>query len=308
MNNTAGISLAKRIAWASIISTSLILAGCGQAENHAGHNKSEHEEADAVNAEGGEQSSGGHEGHGASSEGERQTESEAASDDAAVKWSFPSTGIAAGEKVKAEVSVFDKKGQPIDSFDMNHEKLMHLIVVSEDLSYFDHVHPEYKENGKFDVELVFPSGGAYKLYADFIPAGGSGEVIAANVNAAGDEAAASKLTPDEQLNKTVEGIEASLSLSSHQAGEEAELTFTFKDEQSKADITDLQPYLGAIGHVVIVSEDLGQYLHVHPVDDAGSGPQASFHTTFPEAGIYKIWGQFQRNGDTFVVPFTISVD
>lgn len=309
--NNIGKMMVRRIAWASIISVSLIVAGCGQGEDHAGHNTSGQDEAGAVNgdatAEGGDASSG-HEGHGSTSGEKPPTESESASENAAVRWTFPSVGLTAGEKVKAEVAVFDKEGQPIESFDINHEKLMHLIVVSEDLSYFDHVHPVYKENGKFDVELSFPSGGAYKLYADFIPSGAAGEVIASNVTVAGDEASASQLTPDEQLTKTVGGIETSLAISSQQAGEEAELTFTFKDEQSNQDITDLQPYLGAIGHVVIISDDLGQYLHVHPVDDAGSGPAASFHTTFPEAGIYKVWGQFQRAGETFIVPFTISVE
>ena len=72
------------------------------------------------------------------------------------------------------------------------------------------------------------------------------------------------------------------------AGMDLDLTYTFKDAATKAPITNLQPYLGAVGHVVILDEKADQYLHVHPVDEKSSGPEAKFKTSFPKSGIYKV--------------------
>jgi hypothetical protein len=32
-------------------------------------------------------------------------------------------------------------------------------------------------------------------------------------------------------------------------------------------VTDLQPYLGAFGHALILSEDMRDYVHSHPFED-----------------------------------------
>ncbi|HZG74860.1 MAG TPA: hypothetical protein VEZ72_03290, partial [Paenibacillus sp.] len=72
-------------------------------------------------------------------------------------------------------------------------------------------------------------------------------------------------------------------------------------------IADLEPYLGAIGHVVVLSEDGERYVHVHAEADQGSGPDAMFETTFQKAGLYKIWGQFQHRGDVFTVSYVVEV-
>jgi hypothetical protein len=69
----------------------------------------------------------------------------------------------------------------------------------------------------------------------------------------------------------------------------------------------LQPYLGAVGHVVILSEDTEQYLHVHPVEELAKGPEARFVTSFPKAGRYKVWAQFQRNDKVMTVSYVVEV-
>jgi hypothetical protein len=65
--------------------------------------------------------------------------------------------------------------------------------------------------------------------------------------------------------------------------------------------------LGAVGHVVILSADAEQYLHVHPQNEQTTGPLAQFATAFPRSGTYKIWGQFQHNGEVITVPFVVDV-
>jgi len=91
------------------------------------------------------------------------------------------------------------------------------------------------------------------------------------------------------------------------ANMELKLNFNIKDAQTNEPVTDLQPFLGAVGHVVILTKDADKYLHVHPTDEKASGPDAEFMTTFPKSGVYKIWGQFQQNGKVFTVPFVVKV-
>ncbi|WP_027093068.1 hypothetical protein [Cohnella thermotolerans] len=98
-----------------------------------------------------------------------------------------------------------------------------------------------------------------------------------------------------------------MSFDSLLAGRDVNLTFHLTDASTGEPIEDLEPYLGAVGHVVIISADTEHYLHVHPAEEGASGPDAKFMTAFPESGVYKIGGQFQRAGKTFIVPFTVKV-
>ncbi|WP_255298609.1 hypothetical protein [Brevibacillus dissolubilis] len=223
-------------------------------------------------------------------------------------WTFTPTNPQPQEKTTVQVQIQDKAGQPIQQFDINHEYLMHLIAVSSDLSYFDHLHPTYKEDGQFELTTAFPAGGDYKLIADFIPTGQAAMSKSVWVTVGGDAPAPTPLTPDENLTKVVDGKEVTLQFNKDlQAGEEVELTFSFQDAQTKQPITNLEPYLGAAGHVVIISGDTEQYLHNHPTDEKSTGPKASFMTAFPTSGLYKIWGQFQHQGNVFIVPYVVNV-
>jgi hypothetical protein len=198
--------------------------------------------------------------------------------------------------------------KPIDSFEVNHEKLLHLIVVSKDLSYFNHIHPEYKGDGVFEIHNTFPTGGDYRMIADFKPTNGSSMSKAAWVTVEGEAAQPIAISVDNKLEKTVEGMNVELTLEPDlEVGREHALKFTLTDGETQQPINDLEPYLGSIGHVVVLSEDGKQYLHVHAVEGQGSGPEAIFETEFPKSGTYKIWGQFQQKGKVITVPFVIKI-
>ncbi|MCM3630742.1 hypothetical protein M3194_25745 [Paenibacillus glycanilyticus] len=226
---------------------------------------------------------------------------------ATVQWSFSPKQPQAGKPAAIQLAVADAKGQPVRSFSLNHEKEIHLIAVSSDLSEFQHLHPVDDGTGHFTVDTIFPNGGAYKLFADFIPAGGSHQVADTEVEVGGKTAPAVPLVPDKQLVRMVAGTQVTLHPGQLQAGKETSLAFSFKDAATGKPAEDMEPYLGAAGHVVIISEDLTQYLHVHPKDGQTAGPEALFETEFPVPGLYKVWGQFQRHGDTFIASFTIKV-
>ncbi|MDZ5610196.1 hypothetical protein U2I54_24990, partial [Bacillus pseudomycoides] len=212
------------------------------------------------------------------------------------------------ENEKLTIEIKDNQNKPIEEYDINHEKKMHLIVVSKDLSYFNHIHPTYDGNGKFNVDVSFPKGGEYKLISDFIPKGGSQTTKTHTIKVEGTEQKVEPLQADKTLVKVVDGKEITLSHDGElKPNQEIMLKFNIKDATTKKPITDLETYLGAIGHVVILSEDTEKYLHVHPADTKTMGPEAMFHTEFPTSGTYKIWGQFQHNGKVFAVPYVITI-
>ncbi len=222
-------------------------------------------------------------------------------------WNFSTEKPAPNTDTIVTIQIQDNEGKPIDKFDTNHEKKMHLIVVSKDLSFFDHIHPEYKDDGKFVVTTRFPDSGDYKLFADYVPTGSSATSQSEWVNVEGNAPELAEIIPETNFVKTISDMDVSLTFDHLMADMDTNLTFNMVDAKTKKPVSDLQPYLGAVGHVVIISEDAEQYLHVHPTDEKAKGPDAEFMTKFPKSGVYKICGQIQRNGETFIVPFVVEV-
>jgi hypothetical protein len=228
-------------------------------------------------------------------------------DEVKSEFTFSTDQVQAEQDLNLSIKLLDSNSVPIKSFDVYHEKLLHLIVVNKDLSFFDHIHPEFKGEGIFEITTRFPAGGEYKLIADFAPKGEGVMTKSQWVTVEGEAAPAVQAVPDSDLTQVIGNKEVKLTFDHLMAGMELDVLFSFKDLSTNKAITNLQPYLGAIGHVVILSEDAEQYIHAHPTGQKTMGPVAKFKVTFPEPGIYKVWGQFQHEGSLFVAPFVVEV-
>ncbi|GAA4346264.1 hypothetical protein GCM10023185_00580 [Hymenobacter saemangeumensis] len=186
-----------------------------------------------------------------------------------------------------------------------HEKKIHLIIVSKDLSEFYHEHPEFKASGRYDVPFTFKSGGDYVLYQDYQPEGAGHQLGRQDVSVAGPKKAAVKFSAD-QLQWSKNGYQATLSFSKPaQVGQSLALAVTLS--RNGQPVTDLENYLGALGHMVVISEDTKQYLHVHPQDQADKGPKIGFQTMFEQAGRYRVFLQFNHGGQIHTADFTVNV-
>src|SRR6058998_2445364 len=83
-----------------------------------------------------------------------------------------------GQKIELNFAVLNPvTGEQVMEFDVVHDKRFHLFVLSQDLEYFDHIHPEQREDGSFRVRTMLPRPGYYRVFADFVPSGGSPQVI-----------------------------------------------------------------------------------------------------------------------------------
>ncbi len=228
----------------------------------------------------------------------------------------------AGEQARLVFRVsHPRTGEPVRDFTVVHDEPYHLFVVSQDMNTFFHLAPTQQSDGSFAIDLTVPAPGPYRVYSDFLPAGGTPQIIARPLLTAGFhgdlQALAARLVPDPVPTKTVDDLGIELRLEPRQpiSGRETKLTFHLTDARTGQLVTDLQPYLGAWGHTLVLSEDLIEYIHSHPVDQvpAGAratlagGPMVTFEAFFPKPGLYRSWTQFKRRDRIATVTFTFRV-
>jgi hypothetical protein len=196
-------------------------------------------------------------------------------------------------------------GAPVQHFEIVHEKLFHLFIVSQDLQYFAHVHPQLGADSVFRLDTALPKPGTYRLLADFYPTGGTPQLAPLTVTTAGYttplEAGIPRLAPD-LSPKQAENLVAELKLDPPQpiAGKKTMLFVHLTPAEG------LEPYIGAWAHLLAVSDDLVDTIHGHPFI-ADGGPDMQFNIFFPREAVYRVWIQFQRKGVVNTVAFTIPV-
>ena len=214
--------------------------------------------------------------------------------------------LRAGMPATLEFQLRDPAGRKVERLEIVHEKPLHLMIVSEDLSWFAHVHPIPDGHGHFRLLVTFPAGGIYVLFHDFTPPGVGMQVVPVELKVDGRRRAAVPLVVDDTRHQLVDGYDVTLT---HTAlALDAECALTFRLTRGGKPVTDLEPFLGAMGHLVVISADRATYVHSHPLQgNATTGPAIQFNTTFPRTGVYKAWGQFQRHGKVITVPFVFEV-
>ncbi|TMQ69946.1 MAG: hypothetical protein E6K80_10075 [Candidatus Eisenbacteria bacterium] len=217
--------------------------------------------------------------------------------------SDPAT-IRARSPVRLDFQIKDPAGFPATHLQVVHEKLLHLIVVSYDLASFDHVHPTPEADGRFTLRHAFPSGGRYVLFHDFTPDSVGMQVVPVEVAVEGAERPRATLQVDDDRPKRVDGDDVQLAHGPLLPGRDCALTFTLS--RGGKPVTDLEPYLGVMGHLILISEDRSVFLHSHPLAQT-PGPSVEFDVRFERTGLYKAWGQFQRHGRVITVPFVVMV-
>jgi hypothetical protein len=229
-----------------------------------------------------------------------------------------------GERVQLRFLISNPEtGAPVRDYVLNHEKLFHLFIVSNDMTEYQHIHPQLERDGSFVVETVLPHAGLYKLHADFFPAGGTPQILHHELPTVGyrtsQKPSPASLIADTNLVKTVDGMKISLDVGGTgvpAAGALISLKYLLTDERTGEQVRDLEPYLGAWGHTLVLNADQSEYLHSHPTEmlpgnvehsTLRGGPEVEFKTVFPSAGNYRIWTQFQRAGRVTTVFFTLRV-
>lgn len=201
----------------------------------------------------------------------------------------------AGERGELSFRIIGPGGV-VSDFAPEHEAPLHLIVVRRDLSGFQHLHPEMSDDGTWSTPLQLPAGGVYRAYADF-ETGGRALTLGADLMASGRFDPVELPAPSDVA--TGDGYEVEM------AGAGGMLEFTVS--RAGEPVTDLQPYLGARGHLVAIRDGDLAYIHVHPEQAEAGDPAIAFHAELPTPGRYRLFLQFRHQGEVHTVAFTEEV-
>ncbi|MFH9723080.1 hypothetical protein ACH4M4_08925 [Streptomyces sp. NPDC017254] len=212
------------------------------------------------------------------------------------------TPVPTAGKSVLKFSVKDADGRKVTAFTTEHGKELHFIVASRDLNTFRHLHPVKAADGTWTTPVDLPAAGGYKAFADFKPAAPGAKGITLGVDLSVPGAYAPKPLPAVAPTSTVDGYQVRLggTLNPGKAGE-LRLTVT----KGGKPVTDLEPYLGAYGHLVALRDGDLAYLHVHP-NEGGPGPDVSFTATAPSSGTYRLFLDFQHQGKVRTAAFTVT--
>jgi hypothetical protein len=193
---------------------------------------------------------------------------------------------------------------PVTAYDVEHEKRLHFIAVRRDFTGFQHVHPELAADGTWTTALDLTPG-QWRVFADFKPSGTRALTLGADLSVPGRVTAAND-RPATRVS-TVDGYTVSLT-GDLVSGEHSTLKLSVaKDERP---VADLQPYLGAYGHLVALRGGDLAYLHVHPdgePDDGVTtpGPDVEFGAEVPSVGRYHLYLDFKHGGVVRTAEFTL---
>jgi hypothetical protein len=190
--------------------------------------------------------------------------------------------------------VVDREGLTVRDFDVEHERAMHVIAVRRDLTGYQHVHPRRTADGGWAVDVAFPEPGPHRVYADFA-ADGNPHTLAADLDVEGDYRA-TPLPGPARSAAAGDGYEATVT------ADGGERRYTVNRDGRPVD--DLEPYLGARGHLVALREDDLEFQHVHPKDAATEGREIAFDVALEGAGSHRLFLQFKHDGKVRTAAFT----
>jgi hypothetical protein len=216
----------------------------------------------------------------------------------------------AGETVTLEFGVYHPDaGELVRDFELVHEMPYHLFVVSQDMEFFEHIHPEQGEDGTWAIDIVLPKDGVYAVLSDFLPKGGSAHFMTRPLVTAGYTgdllAQTARLVRDTTDTHTVDDLTVRLTYDPpiFRAGEHGHIRFFVTRTGTNEPVRELQTYLGAFGHMFVMHEDMVEYVHAHPEEmemnapvfsseAQRGGPTVVFEGLMPKPGRYRAWTQF----------------
>jgi len=216
------------------------------------------------------------------------------------------TTFAAGVAQQFSFRILGPDGKAVTRFVVNHDKLMHFVVARHDLTGFQHLHPAMAPDGTWTIPLTLPSAGIWRLYADFVTLDPAGQQVplALAVDATVAGAYNPVALPPAARTAVVDGFTVTME-GTAQVNAAQPLSLRVFDSGG-APVADLERYLGAYGHLVVLRDgDLG-YLHVHPEDQLVGGA-VKFWIAAPSVGTYRMFFEFQKSGTVHRAEFTVPV-
>lgn len=218
--------------------------------------------------------------------------------------------LQSGQPGWLDLQIYDPRtGRPPSQLNIVHEKPAHIFIVNQDLSDFQHVHPEAMRPGQLRIPVQFNAPGAYRLFLQFTtPEHGEVTLNKPFQLGTGMAPPARLMMPDAHLPKCVDGY--TFRVSGLPTRQQPMAMFHVEVLKNGVPVGNIQPYLGAGAHGVIISQNGQSFIHTHPMAEPRNGFYQSpimFHTRIDQPGLYKMWIQTQIEGRVRTVDWTFQV-
>lgn len=220
-------------------------------------------------------------------------------------------------------------GSTLVRFDDDMTKKQHMVVVSDDLQYFAHVHPTLHTNGTFTIDYTFPKAGFYHIYMDGIPNAWGRQVFRFDVPIDSRAIEAQRIA-----HRTAGSVDVGpyrVTLDQTLVPVDQVTLISVRITKGGRDATDLHPYLGTNAHGLIVGLDDLAYVHAHamgsdmiamanaadcgdsimqtmmPLPDSANVPaRMQFYVLLPHPQRYDLWLQFRGGTTRYTAPLLLT--
>ncbi len=240
--------------------------------------------------------------------------------------------LIAGNPETIVISLKDQAGKPLEDLAVHHDRLIHVVIASQDFTVFAHIHPEdfgpiteeMKKSGRYPVRFTFPKGGRYIIGIDFAV---KEQLFSRHfeVEVAG-EPGMGILKEDLSGRKRFGGLDVTFTAVPEQITPGKEVTLRYLFSKNGEPVSALEPYLSAPMHLAVISADLAHFMHTHGeipgMQDMGHehhmhmkmavpekfGPEIDVRVIFPGKGLYQIFGQVGYQGKVIDTSFMVRVE
>lgn len=255
----------------------------------------------------------------------------------------PDKSLEANTKINLTIELKDEKNNPLTDLQISHERILHVIIVSEDFSAFSHIHPEDSgavsrenlEKATFNVTYTFPKAGRFHLLLDFKHE--DHEISKMTFLDVPGKIQPVVILKDLSREKTFDGYQVMLTSIPKKIVSEEEIHFKYHIEKEEQAVNNLESYLAAPMHLALFSIDFNYFLHTHgdlPLQPQSArwlkpalaheeepiklpprlgamplvfGPDIEAHISFPWPGLYVIFGEFKHRGKIITTSFMVEV-
>ncbi len=211
--------------------------------------------------------------------------------------------------VELSFHLYDENEGPLSPNELKtvHEKKLHLLLVRDDMTGFQHLHPEYVD-GAWTVKTTVPEQGNYQMYVDIAPTDEEPSVLRVPLTIGGPTQSPNAPQPQADLSARDEAYVATLMIEQPLTTKKSK-RWTFALTRNGQPVTDVAPYLGAYGHVVQLRHGSpDDFFHVHPLTERQpTDGRVAFEGTFPVKGRYTLYAQFNIGGSVKTFPITVDV-
>jgi hypothetical protein len=183
------------------------------------------------------------------------------------------------------------RNMPVEQLQIEHEKFIHVLGVSDDLKGFVHLHPMRVSPGMWEASYIFTKPGNYKIWTDLKSRGISYSLghpkltVLGNTSESGGGAAPVEVSKQSEYKVAFTHADALVT------GQMNQLQFVIRDASGQP--VEIENYLGTSMHLIIVKDDLSAYLHAHPEPRLRADAPIRFNQAFSQAGKYKLFAQFR---------------